>query len=503
MADSRKRRFKLNTASGIVNQLVSVICGFILPRVILQYFGSEVNGLVSSINQFLFIIQFLELGVGAATASALYYPLAVKDKNGVDAVVSSATSFFGKIGTILIFYVAILTAFYPKFVNSAFDYLYIASLILILSVNYFSQYYIGIVDNLLIGADQRSYIQYSVQIISQILNTFVCVILMHLGYGIHAVKLSTAVIYLFRPIVVRIYVKRKYNPNRHLHYDKEPIPQKWNAVAQHISECILDSTDTIILTLFSSLSNVSIYSVYNSVAFGLKQFFMASTNGTQSLLGELWAKGEKDELNKIYVWNEWTTHTVVVFVFSCAGYLVAPFAKIYTNNINDANYVQPVFGFLLCMAHASHCLRLPYFTLIKAAGKYKQTQNNFIIASIMNIVISIALVGKLGLSGVAIGTLVSMTFQTIWMANYCSKNLMNIGIKGFLKQSIVDITSVAIIILIASVFRLKNVTISSWVIEAVEVSVVALIVMFGMNYIFYKNFIKNIMAKIKKIIKMR
>ena len=33
--------------------------------------------------------------------------------------------------------------------------------------------------------------------------------------------------------------------------------------------------------------------------------------------------------------------------------------------INDANYVQPVFGFLLCMAHASHCLRLPYFTLIK------------------------------------------------------------------------------------------------------------------------------------------
>lgn len=80
---------------------------------------------------------------------------------------------------------------------------------------------------------------------------------------------------------------------------------------------------------------------------------------------------------------------------------------------------------------------------------------------------------------------------------------MNIGIKGFLKQSIVDITSVAIIILIASVFRLKNVTISSWVIEAVEVSVVALIVMFGMNYIFYKNFIKNIMAKIKKIIKMR
>ena len=42
-----------NIVSSIVLQVVNIISGFILPRIILGTFGSEVNGLVSSLNQFL------------------------------------------------------------------------------------------------------------------------------------------------------------------------------------------------------------------------------------------------------------------------------------------------------------------------------------------------------------------------------------------------------------------------------------------------------------------
>ena len=54
--------------------------------------------------------------------------------------------------------------------------------------------------------------------------------------------------------------------------------------------------------------------------------------------------------------------------------------------------------------------------MILAGGHYKQTQNNYIIAAIINIVISILFVNILGLAGVAIGTLLAMFYQTIWMA---------------------------------------------------------------------------------------
>ena len=72
---SRGKKLALNTITSLVLQVVSVICGFILPRLILESFGSDVNGLVNSITQFLGVITLLDLGVGAVVQSALYKPL--------------------------------------------------------------------------------------------------------------------------------------------------------------------------------------------------------------------------------------------------------------------------------------------------------------------------------------------------------------------------------------------------------------------------------------------
>ena len=57
-------------------------------------FGSEVNGLVNSIAQFLGVISFLELGVGAVVQFALYKPLAEKNQEDVSKIISSANKGF-------------------------------------------------------------------------------------------------------------------------------------------------------------------------------------------------------------------------------------------------------------------------------------------------------------------------------------------------------------------------------------------------------------------------
>lgn len=68
----RKKLLAKNTTASLISQITALVCGFILPRLFLQYFGSEVNGLVNSITQFLSVISFLELGVGAVVQSSLY-----------------------------------------------------------------------------------------------------------------------------------------------------------------------------------------------------------------------------------------------------------------------------------------------------------------------------------------------------------------------------------------------------------------------------------------------
>lgn len=493
----RKKQLLYNTVSSLVFQLTTIACGFILPRLILGAFGSNVNGLVNSITQFLGIISFLELGVGAVVQSALYKPLAENRKEDVSKIISSANKFFRRLAQILFVYVLLLAIFYPRFAAKEYGLAYTITLIIAISISSFAQYYFGIVNRLLLIADQRGYIQYIAQTIAVIGNTAACYILIGLGCSIQIVKLTTSLIYLIQPFAIHLYVRSHYQIDTKIKYEKEPIPQKWNGIAQHVAAVILDGTDTVVLTLFASLSYVSVYSVYFLVVKGVKQLFMSMTNGITSLIGELWAKQEISELNKTFGWTEWVIHTGTTFVFGVTAVLIVPFVRVYTLGINDANYIQPLFAILIVAANAAHCLRLPYNIMILAAGHYKQTQNNYIIAAIMNIVVSVLAVKAWGLIGVAIGTLIAMGYQTIWMAWYDSKNLIKWPTINFIKQILIDLGTVILCWVACSVLSMKSISYTAWLFNAVEVATVWLIIMFIINLIFYRDKMLRLFSVLK------
>lgn len=494
----RGKKLALNTITSLGLQVVSVICGFILPRLILESFGSDVNGLVNSITQFLGVITLLDLGVGAVVQSALYKPLADNDTNMISKIYVSANKFFRRLAEILLVYVVLLMIFYPMLVNKSFGHMYTALLIAAICISSFAQYYFGIVNSLLLNADQRGYIQYVAQIITLILNTFACYIIIKLGASIQIVKLTTSLIFLLRPLFLVFYVKKHYSIDQKITYVEEPIKQKWNGMAQHFAAYVLSGTDNIVLTMFSTLGNVSIYSVYNVVIIGVKNALLSVTNGFQSLIGEMLAKKETMKLNAFFGFVEWFLHTGTTLVFGCTGVLIVDFVRVYTYGINDADYIQPLFAVLITIANAGHCLRLPYNILILAAGHYKQTQSNYIIAMILNIVVSIATVKMWGLVGVAIGTLIAMAYQTVWMAKYDSKNIICWPFKNFLKQCGVD--AITVIIASLATFKIPMLSVSyvSWFLLAIEVFGIWLIISIVINTIFYRERVLSIFIRVKR-----
>lgn len=491
----RKTKLLYNTLSSLLYQIITIICGFILPRIILQYYGSEVNGLVNSITQFLQVIAFLDLGVGAVVQTALYKPLADKDCDQISKIYKSASKFFKNIARILIVYMIILIIFYPIVVNKSFDFYYTATLIIAMGISYFSQYYFGVVNRLLLIADQNGYIQYNIQIVTLIINTIACIILIKMNVSIQIVKLTTSIIYLARPLLFKYYVDKKYSINKNIIYNVEPINQKWNGVAQHVAAVVIDGTDSIVLTIFSTLTNVSIYGVYNLVVMGVKQLFMSLTNGIQSLIGELWAKQEMDTLYDFFSKIEWMIHMGTIYLFGCTACLIVPFIEVYTYGINDANYIQKSFAMLLVIANGIHCLRIPYVVMILAAGHYKQTQSNYLITAFVNIIVSILLVIKYGLIGVAIGTLVSMLYQTIWMANYVSQKIIKNSRNNFIKLFVTDIMTFIIILFSNSLVKTKNITYMAWILMAVKVAIISAFIMIIINLLFYHKKLFNLFNK--------
>lgn len=487
-----------NSVMPLIYQSTTIICGFILPRLILGHFGTEVNGLVNSITQFLGIIAFLELGVGAVVQSSLYKPLADNDNINVSKVIASADTFFRKLGYILAIYVIVMLFYYPYLVKQSFGFMFTATLILAISIRSFAQYFFGIVNRLLLVADQKAYIQYIAQTVAVITNTLACYILIAFDFSVQVVYGMTSVIFFLQPLAIHLYIKKHYALNRKIHYDVEPIKQKWNGVTQHIAAVILTGSDTVVLTLFSTLVNVSIYAVYYLPMSGAKLVIMSMISGIEALIGNLWAKQDLQELRKIFAWTEWLIHTGTTLIFTLTAILIVPFVQVYTHGVSDANYIQPLFGILLVAANSGHCLRLPYNIMILAAGHYKQTQHNYVIAAVMNIAISIIAVKQFGLIGVALGTMAAMVYQTVWMAWYNSKNFIQWPMRKFFKQMVVNAVSAASIFIVTSYFTLTGVSYLEWIVLAIKVTTCGVFVALLVNYIFYKEFILKIADKLIK-----
>lgn len=469
----RKKKIIVNLIFSFINRIVVTICGLILPQIILVFYGSKINGLISSLTQFLGLISFMDLGVGAVIQSALYKPLAERNYETISHIIISGRKFFRNIAKISLIYVLILFVFYDKLTHSEFGFWFSGSLIIILAINSFSEYYFGIMNQLLLNADQKGYICQLTISLTQIINTLICVFLIYKGQSIQLVKLVTAIVFLIRPVVYSFFVKRNYPIKYTTAIKGDVLTQKWNGFAQHVSAVVVDKTDIVILTFFSSLTNVSIYSVYYLVIKNVEQVIYSANTGVQSAIGDIIAYQDR-QLNKKFHKIEVVMHLGITSLCSVCVIMLIPFIRIYTKDVTDAYYISYAFGILMSMVCYINCIRNLYHMVIKAAGHFKQTQKCAIIEAIINLSISTLLVIKMGLMGVAIGTIIAGIYRVIYFITYLKKEILYRAPKEFFKfilsDSIPMILSGVVAIYYSDIFVLSNYI--QWFIWAIAVFII-------------------------------
>ena len=439
-----------NSAFSLLLQAVSMICGVILPRLLIRSYGSSVNAVCGSIAQFLGYIVLFEAGVGGVVRAALYKPLAAGDTSAVSSILRATDDFFRRIAWLFVGFTAALACVYPFFVRDNFDFLYTASLVLIMAASTFIQYYFGTSRQVLLQADQRRYITSVLQMVSIILNTLLAVLLIRCGCSIHAVKLGTAAAYAVRPILLRLYVRKAYKPDAHAVPDKTAIAQRWDGLGQHTAFFLHTNTDVVVLTLFSGFlrdlpfTDVSVYTVYYGIVSGIEKVVVAFSSGIEAAFGNMLANNESQSLQRNFRVFECFSFLLTTVLFTCTGLLIIPFVGVYMRGVTDADYHRPLFGVLLTLAEALYCLRLPYQHVAFAAGHYKQTRNAAFLEAGINIAGSLLLVVPLGLRGVALATLLAMTYRTVHFAVYLSRHILHTSVRRFIGRCAVFAGAAAI-----------------------------------------------------------
>lgn len=488
-SDTRKKRAALNIAVSFLSQPVLLVCGFIIPRLLIGKFGSDVYGATTSIFQFLSYITLLEGGIGGVARAAFYKPLSENNTLALSEIMQALKKFFFFVGIIFFVYVLSL-AFTFKYISHIDFFSWQATFFLVLSISVstFAQYFIGISNMILLQSAQKTYILLYLDIITAVINTIVTVLFVYSGAGIIAVKLASSFVFIIKPVFLALYVKKNYNLKKPDIKNKNLLPQKWTGLGQHLAYFLHNNTDVFLLTVMSSLKDVAVYSVYYLIVYHIQVIVQSFASGSEAVFGDMLAKKEYSSLNKAFSGYETLISVVTVVFFSVTAVLIVPFVKIYTSGITDANYIRPVFAVFLTLASTANCLRMPYLGVITAAGHFKQTRVGAYSEAVINIVLSVILLMLYGITGVAAATFFAVMFRWLYYVIYLKKNIMFMPILKPVKRFSVNAALMFIIVFVGN-FALKFIKIDgyiAWVITGVILTLFAGVLTLAVNLIFYK-----------------
>lgn len=422
---SNKKKSIKNLIFLTLSQAVTIAVSILLPRLYMVEYGSEINGLLSSLHQFLIYMGLFEAGIGATTLQALYGPVGIQDWESVSHVLSATNYYYKRTSKLYLTALLVLTAVYPVIVRSELNnYFFVAGVVFFSGIGNVFLFRFQGVYKLLLQADGKNYVVSNVTTILNVCINLVKIYLISTGWNVVAVLASTLLIQLVQIAYMMIYTKRTYN---NVSIAVEPnfaaLEQRNYTLVHQICEMLFQHTDVIILTFVCGLKTVSVYSLYKLIFSHLDSIFRIVTNSVSFALGQIFQR-DLEKYKKHIDLFEMCYSAAVFAILSVTLFLLLPFIKLYTNGITDAEYADERLAVLFVTISLLTHVRVPMQYTINYAGHFKATMPQSLIETIINLVVSIIGVHYLGIYGVLLGTVVALLYRTNDIICYSNKKIL-------------------------------------------------------------------------------
>ena len=492
-----------NMVASLLLQVIVLLSGLILPRFILEAYGSSVNGMITSVNQFLTYLGLAEAGVGTATVVALYTPLALNQTEEVNSILSASRKFYNKSGMLFLALTLVLVGVYPFFISGQLENSLVRWMILVLAGSTLVDYFFLGKYRVLLTANQEGYVVALIQAAGTIVNMVVSIFLIYIGAGVLFVKAVATGVYMLRLVLVKIYAKRKYPAlDFHAEPNEGALKQKNAALLHQVVGIIVNNTDTTVLTIClgaKSLIEVSVYGIYMMVVNAVNQLMTSFSNGLTAGFGEVIAKNEEETLKKSYSSYEYMYFVIMFIVIACMGVLILPFV-----GTRGFPRVRKKLAILFTLIVFMQNVRIPGLTIICAAGHYKETRYQAILEAVINITVSLGLVWKFGMAGVLLGTVCSYGYRSFEIVFYTSRHL----VKGCAKKSMFrifrNVLVVALLCIVGIYVIPQNIaSFITWFLYAIGMVAVSVFTIVGVNYVVEPDEFKELLLRVKGILKRK
>lgn len=413
-----------NVIWGFGGQLLVIILGIIVPRIMIANYGSDVNGLLGTVSQIFTYLALLEAGIGQAAQNALYKPLSEKNNEAFSNIASSAQNYYRNITKYYALGVVALSFVTPVIFASDVSRVAIFAIVLLEGLSGVLSFYFIQTKTLIIGINGKGYVNNGVTVVAKCAGYAVRIVLASIGIHIVLLQATYFIITICKVLFYNVYFKKKFKwVNLSSSSNNFVLKDRNSYILTEIAWTLFSSTDMIVLSIFVSTQLSSVYSVYNMVFANLNVLLSAVYNNVNYMLGVKFHKNleEYKTLHDIFT----STFMGIMTVLMSVSYvLIIPFIELYTNGVADIEYIYPSIPILFCMIQLISWSRYSAGNLTGIAGYAKPTAIVSLIEALTNLVLSIVFVNLWGILGVLVATVLALPIKAFWCIYIADKRVM-------------------------------------------------------------------------------
>ncbi len=437
-----------NIKIAIIYQITIMLFNFIDRKIFLQVLGVDYLGLNGLFNNIIVMLSLAELGIGTAIIYNLYDPLQRDDKEEVAALMQFYKKAYQAIGVGIAAIGIIVSFVLPIFIKDpVYGNSYIRGIYSIFLTGTILTYFTGYKRSLLY-ADQKNYILLigdmsanTIGVIAKIgvlfvTRNYIMYVIIHTLF-----KLLPNIWAGYKVNQIYPYIKESKVKLSAIKLQKVKNNVK-DLFIHKISNFAVNATDNIIISSFIGLQAVGFVSSYSMIIAALIGLITQVTDGVQASLGNLVAAESKEKVNDIFDKLTFASFWIGSFCAVSLTSLIQPFIVLWLGGdylLNNQIVLILIINFFLWT------LTRPTWQMMTVAGLFKEDKINALVEIIVNLVISLLLVQKLGLIGVFMGTMIS--YITAWILK------SHLLYRKFFKKSYANYYGKIIIYILVTVFE--------------------------------------------------
>ena len=499
---NKTKKSIFNAVSMLLNTVIISVLGLISTNIIINNYGSDVNGVVATANQIVNLLLILEGGFTLAVNVALYKPFVSNNHSLINKILSVAKKNFVKIGLFFLVIGMLISLIYPLFIKSELDYLtvFLIFFMVIISTSY--NLIFTIRHQIMFQVSQKEYVYTFVSIVINICTHLTTIIMAYLRVDIIFIRLFVLLYSILNGLIIFIIFRRMFSFVKLKHSVKNDglIVGTKDLFIQKITSIIYSSFPLLFISTFVSTTVSSVYVVYNSVYNIIRNGVNSVISSPINAFGQLISDNKIKKAFEKFELYEYIVILLTSILISVTLCLIIPFVRLYTININDVNYVNSTIAIMLALIVFLELIHIPSGHIINVSGNFRISKEINVIVSSILFVLLIVLGFLFNLYGILFATIITNIILAFLEMRFVHLNVFNSNLK---KPILIILLNLVLIIILSLFVDNLNIIFNNYfdfIKYGFLVFIFNFIIIIVVNYIFFGKIIKEIIKLIKSVI---